>query len=166
MQLIMRMSYCDATDIKHSQTIVVYGGVTAEICNACGWKDKSTLRKGLKALCECGAIKKTEYRATYQINPKYAAKGSWKYNPKLKNGGVEDLVATFNFKDKTVDTKIIWADDTEKTEINEMYRAGMNVKPEQETILKQITIGASQPDEEKLNIDGLTNQEANLFEAR
>lgn len=112
MQLVVHMSYAIKTDLKRSQTVVVYGGITEAICEACGWKDKSTLRKGLKALCDCGAIRRTEFRATYQINPNYAGRGAWKYNPRDNSGGVEDLVATFHFKAGTVDTRVLWADET------------------------------------------------------
>ena len=137
-QLAIRMSYCDSTDLQHSQEVIVYGGVSADICKACGWTDKSTLRRGLKALCECGAIQKGTYRATYQINPNYASRGSWKYNTKLAQGGVEDLIATFSFKDKTVETKIAWADNGEDTETNEMYRSGLEVTKTEETVLKNV----------------------------
>ncbi len=63
---------------------------------------------GLKALCDCGAIRKVN-RGVYQINPSYAGRGTWKYNPSLKQGGIEKLVATFNFTEGTVDTNAVWA---------------------------------------------------------
>ena len=105
---------------------------------ALNWKDRM-YQKGLKALCECEAIKKVG-KGVYQINPRYAGRGEWKYNPRLERGGIEDLVATFNFKDKSVDTKIVWADDGEDTPMNEAYRQGMGVSAKQETILKSTTI--------------------------
>lgn len=137
MQLVVRMSYCNSTDMTHSQIITVYGLVTEDICKACGWTDKSNVRRGLKVLCECGAIKKVG-RATYQINPNYAGRGEWKYNPKLNRGGVEDLVATFNFRDKSVKTNIVWADDGSESEVNDMYRRGLGVKASDETVIKTI----------------------------
>ena len=136
-QLVIRMSYCNSTDLKHSQEVVVYGGISDEICQACGWKDKSNLRRGLKALCECGAIRKGAYRATYQINPNYASRGSWKYNSKLAQGGVEDLVAEFSFKDNEVKTKIVWADDGEDSVVNQEFRTALDVKKNDETVLKE-----------------------------
>ena len=71
---------------------------------------------------------------------RYQGRGEWKYNPRLERGGIEDLVVSFNFKDKSVDTKIVWADDGEDTPMNEAYRQGMGVSAKQETILKSTTI--------------------------
>lgn len=136
LELAIRMNYADSTDLPNSQTVVVYGGTTEAIRDACGWKDKSTLRKGLKVLCDCGAIRKTDFRATYQINPNYASRGLWKYDPKRKTGGVEDLITTFNFKDGSVETKVVWADDGTNDEVNEMYREGMGVSKKNETVFK------------------------------
>ena len=136
-QLAIRMSYSNSNDLKHSQEVIVYGGVSDEICKACGWNDKSNLRRGLKALCDCGAIKKGAYRATYQINPNYASRGSWKYNPKQAQGGVEDLVAEFSFKDKSVKTNIVWADNGEDDEVNSMFREALSVSKNDETVLKE-----------------------------
>lgn len=138
MQLALRMSYTNSSNeqsLKESQTVVVYGPISESITKACGWKDKSTLRKGLKALCDCGAIRNVG-RAMYQINPNYASRGSWKYNPKLNQGGVEDLIATFSFADKSVKTKIIWADDGSDTDDNIFMREGLGVSKADETILK------------------------------
>ena len=139
LQLAIRMSYANSNDLENSQTVVVYGMISKSITEACGWKDKSNLRRGLKALCDCGAIKNVG-RATYQINPSYASKGSWKYNPKLANGGVEDLIAVFKFKDKSIKTDIIWADDGQDNKFNDMYREGLSVERNDETILKAMEI--------------------------
>lgn len=139
MQLVVHMSYAVKTDLSHSQTVVVYGGTSADICAACGWKDKSTLRKGLKVLCDCGAIRRTQYRATYQINPSYAGRGSWKYDPKHDTGGIEDLVATFSFKAGTVDTRVIWADDGTDNNLNQLYREGLQTDS-RDTVLSETTI--------------------------
>ena len=134
LQLVVRMSYADKSDLQHSQTVVVYGGVTKAICDACGWDNTSTLRKGLKALLRCGAIRRT-FRATYQINPSYAGRGQWRYNPTLKSGGIEDLVATFKFKTGEVDTRIHWADNGEDSEINDLFRASLDVAPQDHAVL-------------------------------
>ena len=62
------------------------------------------------------------------------------YNPQENQGGVKDLVAKFNFKDKTVDTQIIWADDGSNSELNKSYREGLEVKKEDETVLTSTEI--------------------------
>lgn len=135
LQIIMRMSYCNSSDLEHSQIVTIYGMVTDDICKSCGWTDKSNVRRGLKVLCDCNALKKVG-RATYQVNPDYAGRGEWKYNPKLQRGGVEDLRATFDFKTKRVSTEIVWADDGSNSELNELFRDGMGVTKEDETVLK------------------------------
>lgn len=137
LELIMRMTYADSTDLEHSQ-IVATGGMTKEaICKTLGWKP-NMYQKGLKALREAGAIKQ-KMKGFYQINPSYAGKGEWKYNPRLARGGIEDLKATFGFKNHTVDVEITWADDGTNNKINQIYRNGLNTKSEDNTVMKTIT---------------------------
>lgn len=109
-QLAIRMSYCDSNDLEHSQVVAVVGYIKKEIMQACGWKTADPLWKGLKNLCECGAIRKVD-RGCYQINPSFAGRGTWRYNSKDKQGGIKDLVATFNFTERSVDTSFIFYDD-------------------------------------------------------
>lgn len=132
LELITRMSYTNSNDLKHSQ-IVATGGPTKEaICKTFNWKS-NMYQKGLKALKETGAIKQIS-RGFYQINPNYAGRGEWKYNPKLERGGIEDLKATFDFKNKTIDLNIIWADDGKDNNFNEIFRNGVK----ENTIIKEI----------------------------
>lgn len=138
LQLVTRMTYCNSADLGNSQLVNTGKPWSTSIMKALNWKDRM-YQKGLKALCECEAIKKVG-KGVYQINPRYAGRGEWKYNPRLERGGIEDLVATFNFKDKSVDTKIVWADDGKDTPMNEAYRQGMGVSAKQETVLKSTTI--------------------------
>ncbi len=148
-ELIARMTYADSTDLEHSQ-IVATGGMTREaICKALGWKP-NMYQKGLKALKDAGAIKQ-KMKGFYQINPNYAGRGEWKYNPRLARGGVEDLKATFDFKNHTVDIDVIWADDGEDTDFNQMYRDGLGVSKKNGTVLK--TVKAT-PVTEETNIPG------------
>lgn len=138
LQLVTRMTYCNSADLGNSQLVNTGKPWSDSIMTALGWK-KSMYMKGLSELCKHNAIRKVG-RGVYQINPQYAGRGEWKYNPRLERGGVEDLVAKFNFKDKSVDTEIVWADDGEDTPMNEAYRQGMGVSAKQETILKSTTI--------------------------
>lgn len=138
LQLVTRMTYCNSADLGNSQLVNTGKPWSDSIMTALGWK-KSMYMKGLSELCKHNAIRKVG-RGVYQINPQYAGRGEWKYNPRLERGGVEDLVAKFNFKDKSVDTKIVWADDGDDTPMNEAYRQGMGVSAKQETILKSTTI--------------------------
>lgn len=138
LQLVARMTYCNSADLGNSQLVNTGKPWSTSIMRALNWKSRM-YQKGLKALCECEAIKKVS-RGVYQINPRYAGRGEWKYNPRLERGGIEDLVATFNFREGTINTKIVWADDGEDTPMNEAYRQGMGVSAKQETILKSTTI--------------------------
>lgn len=144
-ELVSRMSYCNAADLKNSQLVNAGKPWSDAIMATLGWKEAMYFR-GLKALTECGAIKKIT-RGVYQINPSYAGRGEWKYNPRLNRGGVEDLVATFRFKDGSVETDIVWADDGTENPMNEMYRQGLGVKPEQRTVVKSTEY---KPDNEQL----------------
>ena len=139
LELALRMSYCNAKDLDNSQIVYTGGTVAKDIMRKLGWSSKRMYQKGLKALCECDAIRKVA-RAEYQINPSYAGRGAWMYNPQENQGGVKDLVAKFNFKDKTVDTQIIWADDGSNSELNKSYIEGLEVKKEDETVLTSTEI--------------------------
>ena len=145
LELVSRMTYCDASDLEHSQLVYVIEPASSQIASKLGVK-KNMLSKQLKALCECGAIKSVS-RGVYQINPSYAGKGEWKYNPKLARGGVKDLVATFNFAKGTCQAKIVWADVGTDHPMNEAYRAGLGVKASDETILRTSKVQTAIDDE-------------------
>lgn len=138
LELVMRMTYCNSTDLEHSQLVNTGKPWNEEIMQKLGWKS-NMYQKGLKLLCDFGAIKKVN-RGVYQINPQFAGKGAWKYNPKLNQGGVKDLVATFNFREKSVDVHVLCADDGENNEMNEMMREGLEVTKDQETTLTHMTV--------------------------
>jgi len=133
LQLATRMTYCNTADLKNAQLVYTGRPFSQMIMEALNWKE-DMLKKGLRELSKSGAIKKVG-RGVYQINPSYAGKGEWKYNPKLNRGGVEDLIAVFNFKNKSVKTDIIWADNGEETELNQIYREGLSVKSSDNTVL-------------------------------
>ncbi len=132
-QLVIRMSYCNSQDIKNAQIVNTGKPWSDEIMKNLNWK-QSMYNTGLKELCKCNAIKRVA-RGVYQINPEYASRGEWKYNPKLTRGGVEDLIAQFNFKSGKVNTKIIWANDEKDNLLDETFRKGLKVKKEDKTRL-------------------------------
>lgn len=117
LELAIRMSYTNASDLGHSQIVFTGRPTSTAICECLGWKE-AMYQKGLKALCECKAIKRIN-RGVYQINPSYAGRGQWRYNSKLNQGGVEQLIATFNFTKGTVNTSIVWADDEDADNIHQ-----------------------------------------------
>lgn len=149
-QLAIRMTYCDAKDLPHSQLVNTAKPWGDAIMTALGWK-RSMYQRGLNALCQCNAIRKIS-RGVYQINPAYAGKGEWKYNPRLARGGIEDLVATFSFADGTVETKIHWADDGDESPLSDAYRDGLGVKAADAAVLKsmRVTPATDAPDDEGL----------------
>lgn len=124
--LVMRMSYSTSNDLEHSQLVYTYG-LKDEIMKELGWKTRAPFQRGLAELCKCAAIRHVK-RGVYQINPRYAGRGGWKYDAKKNQGGVEDLIATFDFATKDVKTEITWADDGEDTPFNESMREGLGVK--------------------------------------
>lgn len=138
LELVTRMTYCNAGDLQNAQLVNTGKPWNKDIMQKLNWKN-AMYQRGLKALCQCNAIRKIN-RGVYQINPQYAGKGEWRYNPQLDRGGVEDLVAIFKFKDKKVQTNIVWADDGAENTINQMYRQGMGVNPFEKTILKSTTV--------------------------
>lgn len=135
LELASRMSYCNTKNLENAQIVVMVEPVTSAVMQNLGWTSRDSLTKGLNALIKCNAIKRIR-RSVYQINPDYAGRGLWKYNPKLQSGGIEDLIATFSFKDKEVKTKIIWADNGRDEELNEIYRKGLNTSKKDDTVLK------------------------------
>jgi len=151
--LVTNMSYCNSHNLKNSQVVDINGPIKQTIMDTLKIQ-KRQLQRGLKILCDCGAIRKTEYRGFYQINPNYAGKGEWKYNPKLERGGVEDLIAIFNFKDGTVDTKIVWADSGQDTPFdNEMRKAlGKGV------VVKETEISAKEKRPDQPNVSGQSQE--------
>lgn len=125
--LASRMSYCNSSDLENSQLVNTCKPWSESIIKECGWSSDVSLKKGLQALAKSGAIKKVG-RGVYQINPDYAGKGTWNYDPKLNRGGVEDLVATFHFGERKVEANFVWVDDGDVTnELNDMYRHALDV---------------------------------------
>ena len=108
LELIANMTYCNAYDLKNSQIVCTSGPIGEMIVKNLNISKRHFLRC-LKELSEYGAIKKVK-RGFYQINPNYAGKGEWKYNPKLERGGIEKLVATFNFNTKDINLNVLWSD--------------------------------------------------------
>lgn len=109
LELIVRMSYADSSSPDESQIVYTGKPTSTAIMKALGLK-QSTYNQYLRELRECKAIKQVS-RGVYQINPNYAGRGQWKYNPTLQSGGISDLRATFDFVKGTVETKIIWGDN-------------------------------------------------------
>ena len=136
MALVSRMTYCNANDLNHSQ-IIQTGSIFREAIQEELGIQRSQYQSLLRDLVKCGAIKKiANHRGIYQVNPSYAGKGEWKYNPRLDRGGVEDLKAIFSMRDHEVDVSIVWADDGQDSKFNDTYRHGLNVSADDNTILK------------------------------
>lgn len=134
-ELTCNMTYCNAGDLEHSQLVNTGKPWSDAIQKKLGWK-RAMYQRGIKELRDCGAIKQIS-RGVYQINPNYAGRGEWKYNPKLERGGIQELVATFNYTEGTVQTHLIWADDGSDSEMNKMHRQGLNVAKNANTTLRE-----------------------------
>ena len=95
--LAARMGYCDKDDLEHSQLVMTGEPFATEIRDIMGWGNRDSLMKGLRALCECNAIRKVS-RGCYQINPRFASKGQWLYNPRISQSNVEGLKTYYDDK--------------------------------------------------------------------
>lgn len=138
LELVAKMTYCDSKDLKASQ-IVFTGSVYADSIMEHLNIGRRQYQKGLRVLVECGAIRKIQNkRGVYQINPNYAGRGEWKYNPKYARGGIEDLKAEFDFVNGTVITNIVWANDGSDSELNTAYREALSIDKDDNTTLKTI----------------------------
>lgn len=126
LELVMRMNYCNANDLEHSQLVNTGTPWSEAIMKQLGWTSKRMYQKGLKTLVETGALKRIS-RGVYQVNPNYAGKGNWKFNAKLNQGGIKDLIATFDFRKHSVQTQILWADDDKNSTFNDYWRQGLDV---------------------------------------
>lgn len=135
LQLAIRMTYCNSDDLNNAQLVNTGKPYSDSIMSALGWKI-DMFKRGLRELSNTGVIKRVA-KGVYQINPNYAGRGEWKYNPRLKRGGIEDLKAIFSFKEKMVSTEIIWSDDSNDSEINDIYHVGLNVSSDANSILKR-----------------------------
>ena len=144
LQLAIRMTYAqavpdaDETDGENAGgQIVATGGPNAvAIMKALKWTSKRMYQYGLRALKQCNAIRQIS-RGWYQINPQYAGRGEWKYNPQKDRGGIENIIGYFDLQKKQMSAKIIWADDGTDTEMNEAYRQGLHVKPNEAAMLTE-----------------------------
>lgn len=125
LELAMRMSYSNSSDLEHSQLVYTGKPFSDAICKSLGWQYRM-FQKGITVLNRCGAIRRVT-RGVYQINPSYAGRGGWRYNPQLKQGGIENLVATFDFKNGTVDASFVWADTEESEYGHEQTEVGTQV---------------------------------------
>lgn len=138
LELACLMTYCNSENLEMSQLVYTGKPFNIPIMNKLGWKI-DMYKKGISELCKCGAIKR-KARGVYQINPTYAGKGPWKYNPHLKHGGVKDLRATFDFVNKTCKSEIVWADDGNENAFNEMYRNGLQINKSDLAIMQTQTL--------------------------
>lgn len=145
LELAVRMSYADSSNPEESQVVYTGKPVSTAITRAIGGISISTYNQYLRELTECKAIKRVS-RGVYQINPNFAGRGQWKYNPTLGSGGIEDLRATFDFVKGTVETEIVWADDKKSdTPLDRGYREG---GLENSTL--KVTEKKTQPDDDPL----------------
>ena len=138
LEIALRMTYACTTDKEGGQLFYAVKPINEAICQILGIKTRmyQTL---LSDLVKCNAIRRVG-KGVYQVNPSYAGKGLWKYNPRSDQGGIEDIIAKFSFKDKKVQTEIIFGDDGSQSQFNETYRQGLDVKAKDRAVLKSTSI--------------------------
>jgi|GEM_PF-5184937 len=140
MFLATHMTYCDtANHAEHGGQIIYTGKPFSDhIRKKFKWSERM-LYVGLDVLCKAGALRKIK-RGAYQVNPKYAGRGEYKFNAKLERGGIEDLSKSFNVDDGEVKNEIIYADNGESTKYNDNWRTGLGVKASDDAVLKRSTV--------------------------
>lgn len=115
LELASRMSYCDAGDLGHSQLVMTGAAYQDSILRALGLCHRDSLQKGLKALCDCNAIRRIQ-KGIYQVNPRYAAKGQWKYNPMKTQSSLEEFIAYYEEEKEKAEKKKAKKPETQETE--------------------------------------------------
>jgi hypothetical protein len=112
------MSPCICDDLDHSQLVNTAGIYTDIYLRACHWTSKDSLKKGLKALCDCNAIIRVG-RGVYQVNPTFAAKGKW-LNGKVDAtafSGVREFTTSFDWANGTMQTTITTSADDDDQDV-------------------------------------------------
>ena len=105
-ELASRMSYCEADDFEHSQLVLTSGIYQEAIMKALGLGSRDSLQKGLKALCDCNAIRRVQ-RGMYQVNPEFDRKGKWKYNVRVSRSSLDEFVDYYSWEKKKAERKKI-----------------------------------------------------------
>lgn len=105
-------AFPDAAKVEDLQLVNTIGIFGDKICNHLGIK-RNNMQKGLKALCDCNAIKRID-RGVYQINPSYAVIGA--YNSKGAKTVLNNLKASFDFLNGTSEITVGYDEETDDCE--------------------------------------------------
>ena len=125
--LAARMGYCDSDDLAHSQLVMTGEPYREEIMEIMGWTNRDSLMKGLRALCECNIIRKVS-RGCYQINPRFASKGQWLYNPRIPQSNVEGLKKYYDDEQREARRKKEKEEKKKKKEARENRQKNLGLK--------------------------------------
>lgn len=139
-ELAIRMTYCDASNMEASQTVNAGGLTKQAICERWEWKP-NTYQKMLRELCDCGAIYKTKAQGWYQINPEYASRGFWIYKPKSDCGGIDEFTRFYKMREagKNIKTEIKFA-DTGDSRTDSDVREGLGLRGTEQAVLMETII--------------------------
>lgn len=125
--LAARMCYCDSDDLAHSQLVMTGEPYRDEIMDIMGWTNRDSLMKGLRALCECNAIRKVS-RGCYQVNPRFASKGQWLYNPRIPQSNVEGLKKYYDDEQRKARKKKEKEEKKKKKEARENKQGNLSLQ--------------------------------------
>lgn len=125
--LAARMCYCDSDDLAHSQLVHTGEPYRDEIMEIMGWTNRDSLQKGLRALCECNAIRYVS-RGCYQINPRFASKGQWLYNPRIPQSNVEGLKKYYDDEQRAARRKKEEKEKKQKEEARENRKRSLSLQ--------------------------------------
>lgn len=150
MLLVARMTYTDLGEKEGGQLVQTGYPTSDEIMKTMGWTSRRSYQAALKQLCELNALRRVR-RGVYQVNPSYAGKGPWHYDPKAERGGVDKLIAKFQMlKDgsKSVETEITFSNNgTDDSDLANSMREGLGINKNDLTSL--ITTRSQQGGKEK-----------------
>lgn len=124
LQLAIRMTYCNATNLGQSQVVYTTGINKIEIMKVLGITNDQVWYRHIKALENCHAIgpvysddaRTKKIRGCYQINPKYAGRGPWLYSAKGERGGIKKLIGHFDYINGLVETEVEYENETPTSE--------------------------------------------------
>lgn len=67
----------DADCFDTRQAVIMDRGLAERLCGEMGWPGMARLRKGIRALCDCGAIRRAA-TGVYEVSKRYASLGARK----------------------------------------------------------------------------------------
>lgn len=72
----------DADCFDTRQAVIMDRGLAERLCGEMGWSGMAQLRRGIRALCDCGAIRRAA-TGVYEVSKRYASLGARKARKRM-----------------------------------------------------------------------------------